>query len=695
MIFSKIHNKIPLELVLVFFIILLMKIYLSLRFPTPFVFGDEYLYASYAKNILSNPFCLITPAKYQIYPPGYPLLLTPAFIFYPNMELVYRFILVINALFSTSVIFISYFILKKFVAQNFSIFGSILVALLPVNTLYSFIIFSENLYIVLYLLSGFLILKSFEQHKNNTVLHIFTGSILFYLILTRTFGIIAFISFFSVMIYRMFIEKNQINVFLKKNCFLIGTPIILLATWIILKNVYGLSLSGYNSSNYTDNLLYTFNTYQNFIQFSKLFIHEIDYLILTSYFIFFILFILILLYWKGLELPLKTYILYSFIYGFLSIILTVLHMMTAATNPDHPQHLYYFIWGRYIDPVVSTIFIIGLISWDKFILNHNRILNNNEILKKIFYITIFTILFFVSTYPHFSMHKVVNVMSIVYTKVIITQSLFLFYLLPLILSLIFFIFSKKAKTLIMVLIIFSLLISIPSFEWIKIVSNNVETTNGNQRLLNHDCLRNYSILIDQESFSNPYLRDISLIKFWLMPNKLIYESNLTDINTDVRYIISKKPLRYEIATVSPNRVILYKSNITPKIQVIPLTGFHQLIYKNNSIYGTWMENNATLSIWLPNSLGFSDQYLMILKSKSFYHQRRLDVYVNDKLIHEQMIQNCFVEIQIPIKLKAGENIIKLYTPDGCQIPSSIPELKSSDTRCLSILFSNITIVNKT
>jgi hypothetical protein len=98
-----IREKEYLFLLAAFLIIVFIKVILSLWLPTPFVFGDEWLYADYAKDILSNPMCLLVPDRYQIYPPGYPLILSPSFFFYPNMGLVYRGMFIINALVSSSV----------------------------------------------------------------------------------------------------------------------------------------------------------------------------------------------------------------------------------------------------------------------------------------------------------------------------------------------------------------------------------------------------------------------------------------------------------------------------------------------------------------------------------------------------------------------------------------------------------------
>jgi hypothetical protein len=46
---------------------------------------------------------------------------------------------------------------------------------------------------------------------------------------------------------------------------------------------------------------------------------------------------------------------------------------------------------------------------------------------------------------------------------------------------------------------------------------------------------------------------------------------------------------------------------------------------------------------------------------------------------------------IKMHLKDGENSIRLYTCDECQIPSDIQELKSEDSRCISLGFQNVTV----
>jgi hypothetical protein len=98
-----------------------------------------------------------------------------------------------------------------------------------------------------------------------------------------------------------------------------------------------------------------------------------------------------------------------------------------------------------------------------------------------------------------------------------------------------------------------------------------------------------------------------------------------------------------------------------------------------------MSNNGTIII---HSL--EDRYSNLsFKVVSLHKSRDLHVYLNDELTHEQNIPTGFVVIEMALKLKDGENILRYYTPDGCQRPCDIPELKSEDSRCLSLAFQDL------
>ncbi len=117
------------------------------------------------------------------------------------------------------------------------------------------------------------------------------------------------------------------------------------------------------------------------------------------------------------------------------------------------------------------------------------------------------------------------------------------------------------------------------------------------------------------------------------------------------------------------------------------SGFH---YQENWS-GTptrWMQANATL---LVNSS--EDRTVTLsLQAQSFYHNRTLGVYRGDELLTKAAIAtNGFVEIEAPVHLVKGTNALRLRVTEGCERPSDIKELNSTDTRCLSVAIQNIAL----
>lgn len=99
-----------------------------------------------------------------------------------------------------------------------------------------------------------------------------------------------------------------------------------------------------------------------------------------------------------------------------------------------------------------------------------------------------------------------------------------------------------------------------------------------------------------------------------------------------------------------------------------------------------MFGNATLPIYSPKE----KQSMLSFKVVSFVKSRTLEVYLNEELVLEQKIPGKkLTKIEVPITLKQGKNIVRFYTSENCQRPIDIPELKSNDTRCLSLAFQDV------
>jgi len=99
----------------------------------------------------------------------------------------------------------------------------------------------------------------------------------------------------------------------------------------------------------------------------------------------------------------------------------------------------------------------------------------------------------------------------------------------------------------------------------------------------------------------------------------------------------------------------------------------------------------------------SDATILIHSSKNYtanqnfqainlYRQRTLEIYVVHELTARALITpNVFEQVIAKIRLSKGDNIVRLYIPEGCDQPSHIPELNNQDTRCLSLAMQNMTV----
>jgi hypothetical protein len=101
----------------------------------------------------------------------------------------------------------------------------------------------------------------------------------------------------------------------------------------------------------------------------------------------------------------------------------------------------------------------------------------------------------------------------------------------------------------------------------------------------------------------------------------------------------------------------------------------------------WLSNNGTILCY-SNQTRIANLSFIALR---FYGPRTLQIYSGERLQTEQTLPPPLTEGFVKIPLKTGENSIRLYVPEGCIRPFEIPELNSTDTRCLSIVFQNLTI----
>jgi hypothetical protein len=135
-------------LLIIFSLLVFLKTCWIFFYPTgPTVFLDELLYKEDAQQIFSGRLHDGTLYGWA-YPPLYPVLLSPAFL---SQKHWYEWMLFINTLLSSSIIFPAYLISKKLLPEKMVFLPAIMVALLPFHAVYFSLLMSENLFLLVFL----------------------------------------------------------------------------------------------------------------------------------------------------------------------------------------------------------------------------------------------------------------------------------------------------------------------------------------------------------------------------------------------------------------------------------------------------------------------------------------------------------------------------------------------------------------
>lgn len=355
-----------------FVILVIVKFHLASNFSGPFIFPDETIYDSVAQNIVHGKLY----GKLGVASSGYPLLLSLAYYVCNNQVIVYRTMLAISAFVTSSIVFPSYFILEKYCSKIVSVLGAITVSTLTALNFYSFTLMTEALFIPLFLFSVWFVLKIYETNNKKWALLASLSTV--YLYITRSTGLAMLIAFVVTFICHLFLnfKDNRPTVLIKKNILLITFFIIFISCWLIysanfvdinqpfndeLTNTYNYG-STYSIKNVSEHVIDIFASIENLLIFIKLFINLIGYLLLASSFLlFFIIYYFILLFANRksfLDHKLSMPILYAFISSTLLIVSTIGFLFQRGIKN--------LIFGRYIEPTIPIIMIIGIICISNF-----------------------------------------------------------------------------------------------------------------------------------------------------------------------------------------------------------------------------------------------------------------------------------------------------------------------------------------
>ena len=574
-------------LIFILFVFLKISVFMLLSGSSPYT-PDAFVYTKMADSFFEGNGFQVWGKPYSKYPPLYPIIISPAFIF-NDMVTVFDVIGIINAIVSSLVIFPGYLLAREFLNVKKSIFVSVLVSVMAVSTCYGFVALSENLFVPLFVFSIFFLYKSvFEKGYKFKFLSGFFIGLCF---LTKAIACALFPAMLIIFIFAYYYKNNNHN--FSNRVWILGG----IKNWLMVCMVSGLtalpwfirngSLFGYNIPSMlgfyaearvlarlpTTDIAGSCTDVFNVLCFlTQIIIHN-GLLILAGGIIFFVLGV-ILLYKAFKEKDTKLFMLGLIVF----VAAESLVLLTAFHNTL--GHRDWRLLGRYVTPALPIIVIYGYIAFEKLKLSRNVI-----------YILI------ISFFPLLFLHEVVinDSRTITFIDIIQNPEVYLFFLTTLknfmaahseflfifslavpyiIFSVLIFINTGKNRKLLFIngdnskqfilILTILLIVSSGAISFTKEVAEKKIELRGNAydigKWLNSETAYNNKTVMFDEELSKErkkYLR-VSFIGIWV--NSPIKVGNISAINTteDIDYIVSSQELDLPVAYQSD---VLYSTNI--------------------------------------------------------------------------------------------------------------------------------------
>ncbi|HWQ63839.1 MAG TPA: hypothetical protein VN429_05440, partial [Methanospirillum sp.] len=350
-----------------------IRILLSGLIVSPQIFADELVYDIIAREVY-NGVLLTSHLPYPEGPfsPGYSFVASLAYFLSPDKYVVYHYMLGINAILTTSIIFPAYYLLKSVTSKGIAFSGSVIIALLPTVTMNTYVLMSEALFIPLTLFSVLFVKESLSTDKPG-VWDILTGLSIFLLYFTRATGISMIIALVLTLVWMFKSGHFQFTETIKKKLiFIAGPGFLLFLIWIFDQLLMKGSLpSGYSTDYYITLINEALTHDPGHLVY--VFMQHLDYLLLGSFIIFPILAIIAgcsfirpvcRIYSSGQQEPDNSkgsipVLLYCSIFSVILFLFTLAHMCNLSYE--------YSICGRYVDAIIPLIIIGGIIGLTRLI----------------------------------------------------------------------------------------------------------------------------------------------------------------------------------------------------------------------------------------------------------------------------------------------------------------------------------------
>ncbi|MHB8117575.1 MAG: ArnT family glycosyltransferase [Methanothrix sp.] len=711
-------------LLLAFIFIVLIKSFVSLKFQSPWIFKDEMLYAEMAENLLSS--------DYIGSPILYPFSLSLAYLFSTDKFVIYHIMLLITIIINSSVLFPSYFIMRRYCSKDYALAGSIAIAVLPCLVLYNFSLMCENLFLSLFIFSIWFVLEAYLTKSKFWIAAAVLSVVL--LFFTKHSGLAMLFGLAASVIHYTFFELKYDAICLKSKKIILSKYEVFLVFFLLIVSliIYKTISNNQIFWVYIRHELYMFEVYSNSIiniffdisdlnEILFLLLHELEYLMISTYFVIFLIATILLVFVLNItwgfslnvidyenltelrgDRALRSsliYFLFSSIAMVIAVVVSMYKMMERL--PDGYSLLYlcnrddFQLVGRYIDPLVPAIFLFGLIGLNR--ISGQKIENRLKVISALIMMYLATCFLFALTFPYKTGKDILPILYLRHLASLMPTWAIVPVVMPIFLAGLYLsLYNRKYRLLLLfITILLSLIISA------YIIPNELAASKGFQ-----DQNQIGSYLVQFSNDSSLILMDLEddmrdrvmlpFTKFWARGNVVTYSTAedpsgvYTDYARNVNYIISSKILPYQSLAFSTRGYLLYKPTIIKDNR--SFYGFDKTEGWNNmelwnGVPVNWMKSNATLTMYSDRDLPVTLSFNVL----SFHKERTLQVFYQDTLMAQKVVPTSLIEMYIPLDLKRGANQVRFNVPEGCNRPLDIPELNNSDGRCLSVAVQNLAI----
>lgn len=329
-------------LLAIFLLLVILKLIIGIFVTFPLGFADNYIYLKMANSFIHEGSFFFDGIKYTLYPPAYSVLISPAYLF-NDFNTTFLVIKIINAIISSTILFLSYLLARILFNKKRSLQLSLLISLFPPIFAIAFYPLSENLFYPLTLLGFYFLYKSIVDKR--ILWDILTGITLGILYLTRMSSVFMIVLVIIVTLYFLF--KRNYKQFFRKTLALFASFIVVLP-WLI-RNVINLGFSMYGILGRYGKTISTVSNNSTIFLFLKWFVYNITYISIS---VGIILVIAIIIYWfvKGRK---ENNTFFNLSLLFLIIYFVFYTIYTCSV---------YKPMGRYFVPIIPLLILIGFYS---------------------------------------------------------------------------------------------------------------------------------------------------------------------------------------------------------------------------------------------------------------------------------------------------------------------------------------------